>query len=138
MQRLIIPFFLLLILAAGGCASHSSDHANARARVQACGSFPCGGEVIYPDMVINYEIQRTPEDEFILTGTAAPRHVQINRGIDLAILSVELLRDRTFTDTLSFPMIGNDLSQPLRFHKQFKPNGGFDGLTFNWDIRYTD
>jgi hypothetical protein len=86
-------------------------------------------------MVLNYMIVREPSSEYILTGTAMPRGVSSESKIDLAVLSIELVRDTTVFESYSFPMIGNDLSKPLEFRKRFKPSGGFDGITFNWDIR---
>jgi len=87
-------------------------------------------------MVIEYVINREPSDEYVLTGTAMPRGVPRTAKVDLAVLSIELVRDMTIFDSYSFPMIGRDLSEPLQFKKRFTPDGGFDGITFNWDVRY--
>ena len=135
MSRLSLPLLTFLLFVMVGCAGHATRHVN-RDRIEVCSSTPCGAEVVYPDMVINYTIIREPSDECVLSGTAMPRGMAATTQVDLAVLSIELVRDITIFESYSFPMVGRDLSEPLRFEKRFTPSGGFDGITLNWDIRY--
>ena len=130
---LSIPLLLLLLLA--GCSVHPGRQVH-RVDIFPCGSFPCGDTIDFNDMTLAWEIQLLPSDDCLLTGTAMPVGVRPETGVDLAVLSVELIRDDTVADSFSFPMEGNNLQQPLRFSHRFTPSGGFDGVTFHWDIRY--
>ncbi len=133
MCRLTLPVLILLLLIMTGCAGHSTRHTN-RERIQACGSFPCGSEVIFHDMVLNWEVQREPTGECVLTGTIMPRGIHEGTKVELAVMSIELARDLTIFDSFSFPIVTRDMRLPLKFEHRFKPSGGFDGLTFNWDL----
>lgn len=135
MSRLSTPLLTILLFILVGCAGHGTRHTN-RDRVERCFSAPCGAQIVYPDMVINYTIIREVSGEYVLSGTAMPRGVAPSTKVDLAVLSIELVRDTTIFESYSFPMMGRDLSRPLQFKKRFKPSGGFDGITFNYDIRY--
>lgn len=135
MHKLISSILILALFFTLGCAAHGSRHVH-RVQIQPCRSFPCGARIEFNDMELTYEIQLSPSGECLLTGTAMPRGVSPDTQVELAVLSVELIRDITVADSFSFPMEGTDLSRPLRFSKRFTPNGGFDGVTFHWDIRY--
>jgi hypothetical protein len=133
MSRLtfLIPFLLLVLLA--GCSAGRQVRS---VNILPCRSFPCGDTLETGNMTLAWEIQLLPSDDCLLTGTAMPRGVRPETKVDLAVLSVELIRDDTVADSFSFPMEGRDLQQPLRFSHRFTPAGGFDGVTFNWDIHY--
>ncbi len=135
MPKLFLSLLIFLLFAVAGCAGQATRHVE-RARIERCLSTPCGAEIVYPDMVINYTIVREPSDEYVLSGTAMPRGMAATTQVDLAVISIELVRDVTIFESYSFPMIGRDLTEPLRFRKRFTPSGGFDGITLNWDIRY--
>ena len=126
-----IPFLLLVFLTA--CTPGRQVR---RVNILPCPSFPCGDTLETNNMTLAWEIQLLPSDDCLLTGTAMPRGARPDAKVELAVLSVELIRDDTVADSFSFPMEGMDLRQPLRFSHQFKPSGGFDGVTFNWDIHY--
>lgn len=127
---LTLPLFIMV-----GCAGHSTRQAN-RARIERCPSAPCGAQIVYSDMVINYTIAREVSGEYVFSGTAMPRGKAATTRVDLAVISFELARDTIIFESYSFPMTGNDLSKPLEFRKRFKPSGGFDGITINYDVRY--
>lgn len=133
MRRLVLPVLVVIVLILFGCAGHSSRHTQ-RYHIQPCVSPPCGSEIIYNDMILNWELERLPSDEYILSGTIMPRGVSEGTRVELAVMSIELARDITIVDSFSFPIVTRDMQVPLRFKHSFKPNGGFDGLTFNWDI----
>lgn len=101
-----------------------------------CRSFPCGGKAISGDMVLFFEIDRQPDLQFVLTGTLTPRNVPEGTPVELAVLSFELARDVTLFDSFSFPIVSRDMRTPLHFTHRFQPSGGFDGVKFNWDVRY--
>lgn len=132
MCRFVLPLLLLLLVLAG-CAGHSSRHTQPE-RIQHCGSFPCGSESIFHDMILSWEVDRLPSDEFVLSGEIMPRGVPEGTKVEFAQMSVELARDMTIFDSFSFPIVTRDMRVPLRFKHTFKPSGGFDGLTFNWDL----
>ena len=136
MSRLSLPLLTFLLFLMVGCAGHSTRHASNRARIERCTSAPCGAQVVYSDMVINYTIVREVSGEYVFSGTAMPRGVAPTTKVDLAVISIELVRDITIFESYSFPMVGRDLTQPLRFKKRFTPSGGFDGITLNYDVRY--
>lgn len=135
MRRFTLPALLLLLLVLLGCAGHSTRHSSP-GKIAACGTFPCGGTIYNDDVVLNWEIQRTPAEEFILTGTLTSRRVPEGTPVDMAVISFELARDITITDSFSFPVVGRDLKTPLAFRHQFTPSGGFDGIQFTCDIHY--
>lgn len=133
MHRFAFPLLILLIFAFFGCAGHSSRHTESY-HIEPCRSFPCGNQVEFHDMLLDWELQREPSDEFVLTGTIMPRGVPEGTKVEMAVMSVELARDVTIVDSFSFPIETRDMRVPLRFKHRFTPAGGFDGLTFNWDI----
>jgi hypothetical protein len=135
MYRLSLSLIVLSLFMIQGCAGNSARNIN-RAKVAPCFTTPCGGEVVSPDMIIKYEIIREVSGDYVLSGTAMPRGMPRTTQVDLAVLSIELVRDITIFESYSFPMSGRDLTQPLHFRKRFTPDGGFDGITLNWDIRY--
>lgn len=131
---LSIPVLLLLLLAA--CSAHHGRQVR-RVNILPCPSFPCGDTLRTDNMTLAWEIQLLPSDDCLLTGTAMPRGARPESRVELAVLSVELIRDDSVADSFSFPMEGEDLRRPLRFSHRFTPSGGFDGVTFNWDIHYS-
>ena len=133
MHRLILPFLLLLLVTAFGCASHSSRY-NRTERIEPCPTFPCGAEIVHSDMVLNYVVHREPTGEFVLTGTLMPQGLAPGAQVDFIVLDFDLARDITLTDSYSFPVQGRTL--PFTFTKRFTPNGGFDGISFTWDVQY--
>ena len=138
-QCVLIALMLgLMLFAVFGCASHSSRYATAHADLQRCNSFPCGGEIIYPTMVVSFQIDRTADDVFILSGTATPRVGQPGQKIDVAVLGVELARDITITDSFEVGLRGNVIGPPLTFRHEFTPSGGFDGVSFTADIHLAE
>lgn len=137
MQRLALPLLLLLSLALVGCAGHSARHSS-RGKLSSCPSFPCGGTVYNDDMTLAWEIERTPSDGFVLSGTLAPRRLPEGTPVDMAVLGFDLARDLTLFDSFSFPIVGRDLKTPIPFRHRFTPSSGFDGIQFTWDIRYQE
>lgn len=133
MRRIVLSVFVLVLFTLSGCAGHGSRHTEAY-HIQPCPTFPCGGDIYYRDMELSWEVQRTPDDEFILSGTIMPRGVPEGTKVEFAQMSVELTRDLTIFDSFSFPVVTREMTVPLTFKHRFKPTGGFDGLTFNWDI----
>ena len=130
---LSIPLLLLLLLA--GCSVHPGRQVH-RVDIFPCGSFPCGDTIDFSDMTLAWRYSSCPRMTACSPARAMPVGVRPETGVDLAVLSVELIRDDTVADSFSFPMEGNNLQQPLRFSHRFTPSGGFDGVTFHWDIRY--
>lgn len=127
----------LVLMLSFGCAGHSSRHTN-RDRVESCPNFPCGSVVYYNDMELDYSIERDPSDEFILTGTLIPRGVAAGTPVEMAVISFELIRDTTVTESFSFPVAARNMRIPLTFQHRFKPQGGFDGIMFTWDIHLSE
>ncbi|MEF2231801.1 MAG: hypothetical protein V3571_12790 [Pseudodesulfovibrio sp.] len=136
-MRLAASAFLLLAFAVG-CSSHSNVHDDARAHIFPCPSCPCGERIVTGDMELVYTIDRSPSGQYVFQGTATPQGVAPGTRVELALLSVDLLRDRTVGYSLSIPMLGNDASAPLIFRHEFVPDGGFDGVTVRWDVHYAD
>jgi len=137
-MRLAASAFLFLLLALAACSSHSNVHDDARADIRPCPVCPCGDRIVTDDMEVVYTIDRSPSGQYVFQGTATPQGVAPGTQVELALLSVDLLRDRTVGYSLSIPMLGNDASQPLIFKQEFVPDGGFDGVTVRWDVHYAD
>ena len=135
MSRLTFTVLFLLLVSLTACTHGRQVR---RVNILPCQSFPCGNTLETNNMTLAWEIQLLPSDDCLLTGTAMPRGARPDAKVELAVLSVELIRDDTVADSFSFPMEGMDLRQPLRFSHRFKPAGGFDGVTFNWDIHYSN
>lgn len=135
MTRIFQLLIVLSLVASLGCAGHSSRHTN-RARIELCPSVPCGSKVTSGDMTLDYSIVRETSGEYVLSGTLSPRGVVEGTKVDMAVVSFELVRDITVFDSFSFPVVGRELTVPLRFSHRFTPSGGFDGIMFNWDIRF--
>ncbi|WP_419785092.1 hypothetical protein [Pseudodesulfovibrio sp.] len=134
----ILPSLLLLFLLAAGCTPHETRHVDDESLVMRCQSFPCGDEMKTQDMDLIYEFQLDPSGECLLRGTATPKGVPVNRSVDFIVLSVDLLRDVTVADSLSFPLPCKGPARPISFEKKFTPSGGFDGVAFHWDVKLLD
>ncbi|WP_243543903.1 hypothetical protein [Pseudodesulfovibrio tunisiensis] len=123
------PFF--------GCAPKHA-HKNEAAIVR-CEPPSCARTLYYPDMRLQYSLVRDAETgQFVLQGTAEPRNPPQNAVIDIAVLDVDLVRDTTVAQSFSIPLLGTSAAGPLRFHHVFTADGGFDGLSFNWDIHFRE
>ncbi len=138
-MRLAVFAFLLLLLAAPmGCSSHSDVHDDARVEIFPCPTCPCGQRIVTEDMEVVYTIDRSPSGEYVIQGTATPQGVAPGTKVALALIDIDLLRDRTVGTSLSIPMLGNDAGQPLLFKQTFTPDGGFDGVAVHWMVNYAD
>jgi hypothetical protein len=137
MRRYLLLLLVLSSLMIVGCGAHSSMHER-QSHMLACSNFPCGGEGAYRDADITYEIQRLPSGQCVLQGTIMPRRGVVGTIVDMAVVSVELLRDSTVGASFEFPVVGRSLRLPLQFRKVFVPESGFDGLTLDWDIHYIE
>jgi len=134
MLKITLPL-LLLLLFFSGCTPHGTRHVPVPDIIH-CGSFPCGDEIETPDMDLVYEFDLDPSGTCLLRGTATPRGLSVNEDLDFIVISVELLRDVTVADSFSFPVPCQGPDRPIPFEKRFTPSGGFDGVTFHWDVRY--
>lgn len=135
MRKFLFFISLLLLALLAGCQAYSGRQVRTN-EILACPSFPCGNRMVYDDLELAYEFRMLPTDECVLEGTAMLRGAAASKQVDLAVLSVELIRDDTVAQSLSFPMESGAPGQPLRFIHRFTPDGGFDGATFHWDIRF--
>lgn len=134
----LLPLLLLFLVFIAGCGGHSSRHATAHAHIQRCGMFPCGGEVVYHTMEVEYLIKRATDDTFVLSGTLTPRGGPEGAKIDVAVLSFELSRDITITDSYEVPLEATVYGPPITFRHEFTPSGGFDGISFEWDVHLAE
>jgi len=133
MLKTTLPLLLLLLLFAG-CTPHGTRHVP-EPDVLRCPSFPCGDEIESRTMNLVYEFDRDPSGDCLLRGTARPKDVPENEDLDFIVISVELLRDITVADSFSFPVPCQGPDRTVPFEKRFTPSGGFDGVTFHWDVQ---